>query len=175
MVVLDGYYLRSHRGGLACPPIRGCCLQFAWVHRVFRFVWVPQGVQVPLGVGALLFRDVGGFQHRPCGEERVYRRVRGVESGVRGRWFWWVRPHVVVPQDGPERRHGRRFAASVLGFHPAGLVRLPDAVWVGMALAAALMRRERWVPPRGCRAAAVAPWASRSWVSPPQVWQPLLA
>lgn len=175
LALLVGHYLRSHRGGLACPPIRGCCLQVAWVHRVCRFVWVHQGVQVPLGVGGLLFRDVGGLQHHPYGEERVCRRVRVLESDVRGHWFWLVRPHVVVCQDGPERRHGRRFAASVLGAHPAGLVQLPDAVWVGMALAAALMRREHWVPPRGCWAAGLAPWVSRSWVSLPQVWQPLQA
>ena len=145
MVVLDGYYLRSHRGGLACPPIRGCCLQFAWVHRVFRFVWVLPGVQVPLGVGALLFQDVGGLPHRPYGEERVCRRVRVVASGVRGYWFWSVRRRVVVSQGVAERLHGRRFAVSGPGAHLVDLVPPRDAGLGGMVRGVALMRRERLV------------------------------
>ena len=175
MVVLDGYYLRSHRGGLACPPIRGCCLQFAWVHRVFRFVWVLPGVQVPLGVGALLFQDVGGLPHRPYGEERVCRRVRVVASGVRGYWFWSVRRRVVVSQGVAERLHGRRFAVSGPGAHLVDLVPPRDAGLDGMVRGEALMRRERLVQQQDYWAVGLAPWASRSTVSllpvsqPPQV------
>ena len=175
MVVLDGYYLRSHRGGLACPPIRGCCLQIAWVHRVFRFVWVHQGVQVPLGVGALLFQDVGGLPHRPYGEERVCRRVRVAASGVRGFQSWSVRRRVVVSQGVAERLHGRRFAVSGPGAHLVDLVPPRDAGLGGMVRGVALMRRERLVQQQDCWAVGLAPWASRSTVSllpvsqPPQV------
>ena len=171
MAVLDGHYLRSHRVGLAYQPIRGCFLRFESVHSVFLFVWVHQGVQGSLGVEALLFQDVVGLKHRPYGEERVCRQVRVVESGVRGCWFWLVCPRVSGSQDGSEPQHGKRFAASGPVRQLVCLVRLPDAVSVGMALAAALMWKEQLVRPPGCWAAGLAPWASRSWVSLPQASQ----
>ena len=150
MVLLDGYYLRSHRVGLACQPIRGCFLRVVWALRVFRFVWVHRDVRVPLGVGALLCQDVGGLPHRPNGEERVCRRVRVVESGVRGLRFWSVRRRVVVSQGVAERLPGKRFAVFVPGAHPVGLVPPRDEVLAGMALGAALMRRARLVLEQGC-------------------------
>ena len=132
MVLPDGHCLRSHHVGLVCPPTRGCFHQFAWVHRVFRFVWALPDVQVPLGVGALLFQDVGGLPRRPYGEERVYRRVRVVASGVRGYWFWSVRRRVVVSQGVAEPLHGRRFAVSGPGAHLVDLVPPRDAGLGGM-------------------------------------------
>ena len=150
MVLPDGHCLRSHHVGLVCPPTRGCFHQFAWVRRVFRFVWVLPDVQVPLDVGALLFQDVGGLPHRPYGEERVCRRVRVVASGVRGYWFWSVRRRVVVSQGVAEHLPGKRFAVSGPGAHPVGLVPPRDAGLAGMALGAALMRRARLVLEQGC-------------------------
>ena len=150
MALLDGHYLRSHRVGLAYQPIRGCSLRFVWVRRVFRFVWVHLDVRAPLGVAALLFQDVGGHQHRPHGEERVCRRVRDAASGVRGCWFWSVRPRVVGPQDGVEHQHGKRFVASGPGARLVGLVLPRDAGLAGMALGAAWMLGGRLMPPQGC-------------------------
>ena len=165
MVLPDGHCLRSHHVGLVCPPTRGCFHQFAWVHRVFRFVWALPDVQVPLGVGALLFQDVGGLPHRPYGEERVCRRVRVVASGVRGYWFWSVRRRVVVSQGVAERLHGRRFAVSGPGAHLVDLVPPRDAGLGGMVRGGVLMRRERLVQQQDCWAVGLAPWASRSTVS----------
>ena len=175
MVLPDGHCLRSHHVGLVCPPTRGCFHQFAWVRRVFRFVWVHRDVRVPLGVGALRFQDVGGLPHRPYGEERVCRRVRVVASGVRGFRSWSVRRRVVVSQGVAERLHGRRFAVSGPWAHLVDLVPPRDAGLGGMVRGVALMRRERLVQQQDCWAVGLAPWASRSAVSllpvsqPPQV------
>ena len=177
MVLLDGHYLRSHRVGLACQPIRGCFLRFVWALRVFRFVWVHRDVRVPLGVGALRFQDVGGLPHRPYGEERVCRRVRVVASGVRGFRSWSVRRRVVVSQDVAERLHARRFAVSGPGAHPVDLVPPRDAGLGEMVRGAALMRRGRLLLQQDCWAVGLVPWASRSTVSllpvshPPQASQ----
>ena len=147
MVLPDGHCLRSHHVGLVCPPTRGCFHQFAWVRRVFRFVWVLPDVQVPLDVGALLFQDVGGLPHRPYGEERVCRRVRVAASDVRRCRFWSELPRVVGSQDGVERQRGKQFAASGLGVHLVGLVLPRDAGLAGMALGAAWMLGGRLMPP----------------------------
>ena len=165
MVLPDGHCLRSHHVGLVCPPTRGCFHQFAWVRRVFRFVWVLLDVQVPLDVGALLFQDVGGLPHRPYGEERVCRRVRVVASGVRGYWFWSVRRRVVVSQGVAERLHGRRFAASGPGAKLVDLVLPLDAVLDEMVRGAAWMGMEHLVQQQDCWAVGLVPWASRSTVS----------
>ena len=125
-------------------------------------------MQVPLGVGARQFQDVGGLQHRPYVEERVCRQVRVVASGVWGCRFWLGRPRVVGIQDGVEPQHGRRFAASGPGAHRVDLVLPPDAGLDGMALAVALKLKGRLMLPQGCWAVGSAPWASRSWVSLPQ-------
>ena len=177
MVLPDGHCLRSHHVGLVCPPTRGRFHQFAWVRRVFRFVWVLPDVQVPLDVGALLFQDVGGLPHRPYGEERVCRRVRVVASGVRGYWFWSVRRRVVVSQGVAEPLHGRRFAVSGPGAHLVDLVPPRDAGLGGTVRGAALMQRGRLVMQQDCWAVGLVPWASRSTVSlllvlhPPQASQ----
>ena len=126
LALLDGRFLKSHRVELAYQPIRACFLRFVLERRVLRFVWVHPDVQVPLGVGARLFQDVGGLQHRPYGEERVCRRVRVVALGVWGCWFWLGRPRVVGSQDGVEPQHGRRFAASGPGAHRVAFSR-PDS------------------------------------------------
>ena len=172
MVLPDGHCLRSHHVGLVCPPTRGCFHQFAWVRRVFRFVWVLPDVQVPLDVGALLFQDVGGLPHRPYGEERVCRRVRVVASGVRGYWFWSVRRRVVVSQGVAERLHGRRFAVSGPGAHLVDLVPPRDAGLGGMVRGAASMQRGRLVQQQDCWAVGLVPWVSRSTVSPLPVSHP---
>ena len=172
MVLLDGHYLRSHRVGLACQPIRGCFLRFVWALRVFRFVWVHRDVRVPLGVGALLCQDVGGLPHRPYGEERVCRRVRVVASGVRGFRSWSVRRRVVVSQGVAERLHGRRFAVSGPGAYLVDLVPPRDAGLGGMVRVAALMQRGRLVKQQDCWAVGLVPWVSRSMVSPLPVSHP---
>ena len=164
MVLPDGHCLRSHHVGLVCPPTRGCFHQFAWVRRVFRFVWALPDVQVLLGVGALLFQDVGGLPRRPYGEDRLCLRVQVAASGVRGFQSWSVRRRV-VSQGVAERLHGRRFAVSGPGAHLVGLLPPRDAGLDGMVRGAALMQRGRLVLQQDCWAVGLVPWASRSTVS----------
>ena len=100
-------------------------------------------MQAPLGVVELLCRDARELRHLLYGEGLVYRRVQGVESGVRGCRFWSVRSRVVLTQDGAEPQHGRQFAAFGLGPHLVGLGLQQDEVSVGMVPASALMWRGR--------------------------------
>jgi hypothetical protein len=159
LAVLGVRFQTCCRVGLACQPIRECFQRGDRVHRVSRFVLGHQDVQVPLGVGALLYQDARELQHLLYGEELVCRRVQVVELGVQGRRFWLVRPRVVVSQDGAEPQHGTRFAAFGPGQHLVGLGLRKDAVSVGMVPASALMWRWRswWL--LSCWALGLAPWA----------------